>query len=130
MPAPGDKVSACIHWAQIMLFRNASVTTAEFEEKSGWTFKPEGACKGAVCIPLPMAPGDTVELSSISAALGLPMLVDEAHGLYAVGPESIGSRALVTAQVPNLVLPDLDGKPFDLASLRGQKVMVYAWAPY
>ncbi len=115
-----------------MLFKSASVAIAEFEEKSGWTFKPEGACKGDVCIPLSadILAAETVELEAITQALGLPMLVDEKHGLYAVGPESIGARALVTAEAPGLVLPDLDGQPFDLASLRGQKVMVYAWAPY
>ena len=118
-----------------MLFKSASVSIAEFEEKSGWTFKPEGACKGDVCIPLSADvfaadSAETVELASITEALGLPLLVDENHGLYAVGPESIGARALVTADAPSLVLPDLDGQSFDLASLRGQKVMVYAWAPY
>ncbi|CAE7148814.1 fnr [Symbiodinium necroappetens] len=99
-----------------------------FEEKSGWAFKPEGACKGDVCIPLSADVlaadnAETVELASITEALGLPMLVDENHGLYAVGPESIGARALVTADAPSLVLPDLDGQPFDLASLRGQKAL-------
>jgi hypothetical protein len=113
-----------------MLFRNATVPTAEFEQKSGWVFKPEGACKGDVCIPLAQMPDESLDLQAITTALGLPMLVDEQHGLYAVGPESIGARALVSAQAPNLVLPDVDGNDFDLASLRGQKVMVYAWAPY
>ena len=118
-----------------MLFKSASVPIAEFEEKSGWTFKPEGACKGDVCIPLSAdvlvsQTAETVELEAITQALGLPMLVDENHGLYAVGPESIGARALVTAEAPSLVLPGFDGQPFDLASLHGQKVMVYAWAPY
>ena len=28
------------------------------------------------------------------------------------------------------VLPDLDGKPFALESLRGQKVVLVAWEPY
>lgn len=125
-------VIAPVQWVLYMLFKCASVSIAEFEEKSGWIFKPEGACKGDVCIPLPAdaLAAETVELASITDALGLPLLVDESHGLYAVGPESIGARALVTADAPSLVLPDLDGQPFDLAGLRGQKVMVYAWAPY
>jgi len=28
------------------------------------------------------------------------------------------------------VLPDLDGNEFRLSSLRGQKVLLVAWAPY
>ena len=62
--------------------------------------------------------------------MGLPLVADEEHGLWALGPESIGGRALTTAEAPELVLPDLDGNEFRLSSLRGQKVLVYAWAPY
>ena len=55
---------------------------------------------------------------------------DEASGLRAVGPESLGGRALVTAEAPELVLEDLDGEEFRLSSLRGKKVVLVAWAPY
>ena len=48
----------------------------------------------------------------------------------AIGPETIGARALTTATAQDIVLPDLDGNPFALSSLRGQKIVVYAWAPY
>ena len=46
------------------------------------------------------------------------------------GPESLGDRALLSAQAPELVLDDLDGRPFWLSSLRGQEVLLVAWAPY
>jgi hypothetical protein len=62
--------------------------------------------------------------------MGLPIVEDAEHGLWALGPESIGGRALTTAEAPELCLPDLDGQEFRLSSLRGQKVLVYAWAPY
>ncbi len=113
-----------------MLWQTPTVTTSDFEAQTGWTFKPEGACKGEVCIPMPSAVGDTVELTAVADALGMPLLIDEKHGLYALGPEAVGARALTSAEAPPLVLPDLEGQPFDLASLRGQKVLVYAWAPY
>jgi len=60
----------------------------------------------------------------------LSLVEDRQHGLWALGPESIGGRALTTAEAPELALPDLDGNEFRLSSLRGQKVLVYAWAPY
>ena len=43
---------------------------------------------------------------------------------------SVGARALASAEAPDFSLPDLDGKEFRLSSLRGQKVLLYAWAPY
>ncbi len=54
---------------------------------------------------------------------------DADAGLWAIGPESFGGRALVSAQAPELVLDDLDGNPFALSSLRGQKVVIVSWAP-
>lgn len=113
-----------------MLWHSPTISKSEFEAQTGWQFKPEGACKGDVCIPLNPAPGEQMELSQIAEQMGMPLVADTANKLWALGPESVGSRALVTAEAAPLTLPDLDGKPFDLASLRGQKVLVYAWAPY
>jgi hypothetical protein len=62
--------------------------------------------------------------------MAMPLVAAEEHRLWALGPATIGSRALASAEAPDLKLPDLDGKPFSLSSLRGQKVLLYAWAPY
>jgi hypothetical protein len=113
-----------------MLTRTASVPTEEFERETGWQIKPEGACKGDVCIPLPQPPGASVDVVEVATAMGLPVVTEEQHGLTAIGPESLGNRALTTAAAPELELPDLAGNPFRLSSLRGQKIVVYAWAPY
>lgn len=77
-----------------------------------------------------MASRSQVDAVAVAEAIGLPVVHDEEHGLWAVGPESIGSRALVSAEDADFELPDLNGKPFRLSSLRGRKVVVYAWAPY
>jgi peroxiredoxin len=37
---------------------------------------------------------------------------------------------LTTAVAPELELPDADGNPFRLSSLRGQKVLLVAWASW
>ena len=60
----------------------------------------------------------------------MPLVEERAYGLWALGPASFASRALVSAEAPDLRLPDLDGNEFRLSSLRGQKVLLYAWAPY
>ncbi len=113
-----------------MLWHSPTISKADFEAQTGWQFKPEGACKGEVCIPLSPAPGEQIELAHSAEQMGMPLVADTEHALWALGPESIGAKALVTAAAPPLTLPDVNGKPFDLASLRGQKVLVYAWAPY
>ena len=116
-----------------MILTEKAVSRAEFEDGTGWELKPEGACKGSVCVPLAdraVASAGRIDGPAVAEAIGLPVVHDEEHGVWAVGPESIGSRALVSAEDADFELPDLDGKPFRLSSLRGLRVVVYAWAPY
>jgi hypothetical protein len=96
-----------------------ALTVEQFAAGTGWAIKPEGACKAEVCVPLATA-----------ERLGMAVVHDEQAGLWAFGPESLGNRALVSAEAPELVLPDLDGNEFRLSSLRGQKVVIVSWAPY
>jgi hypothetical protein len=113
-----------------MILDDLTIARAAFESGTGWQLKPEGACKGDVCIPLDPAPGRMVDVPAIARAMGLPLAEEASHQLWALGPESIGGRALTTAEAPELCLRDIDGREFLLSSLRGQKVLVYAWAPY
>ena len=114
-----------------MLLKSTTITRAAFEQGTGWMLKPEGACKGDQCIPLPESlHADPLDAQALAEAMGLPIVKAEEYGLWALGPESIGSRALTTAEAPDIALPDLAGDVFRLSSLRGQKVLIYAWAPY
>lgn len=119
-------IGAIVREAACMLTETLDVTAEEFHAKTGWEIKPEGACKGDVCVPLP----DGFGLQSTAARLGMAVVQDESSGQWAIGPESIEGRALVTAEAPELVLSDLDGTEFRLSSLRGKKVVLVAWAPY
>ena len=113
-----------------MLLRSSLIPRSEFETGTGWHLKPEGACRGHVCIPLSQPAGDMIDVSRVAEDIGMPLIAAPEYGLWALGPASIGSRALASAQAPDLRLPDLSGKEFRLSSLRGQKVLLYAWAPY
>jgi hypothetical protein len=112
-----------------MLTRTLDITAADFLDGTGWAIKPEGACKAEVCVPLASAESG-FGLFATAERLGMAIVTDEASGLTAIGPESIGDRALATAQAPELVLSDFDGNEFRLSSLRGQKVVIVSWAPY
>ncbi len=109
-----------------MILDRLDLDSDAFQAGTGWEIKPEGACKGEVCVPLS---GD-FELTDAAQRLGMALVADEAHGLWALGPESLTSHALVSAEAPDLVLDDIDGNEFHLSSLRGQKVLLVAWAPY
>jgi hypothetical protein len=116
-----------------MIFTSARPTVAEIEAGTGWELKPEGACRGEVCVPLTagtIGSDKTVDAAAFAQRLGMPLVHDSASGLSALGPSSSSGHALVTAMAPELVLPDLDGNEFRLSSLRGRKVVIVAWAPY
>ena len=113
-----------------MLLKSLNISVEEFEQGTGWEIKPEGACKGDVCIPLPDVVGGTLDVKAIADAMQMPIAEETSIPLWALGPESVGGRALTTAKAPELELPDVNGNPFKLSSLIGQKVLVYAWAPY
>ena len=67
----------------------------------------------------------------VAERLGMPLVHDEAQGLWALGPETaVTGRALTSAVAPELTLPDVEGRPFTLSSLRGQKVLLLAWASW
>ena len=111
-----------------MITDHLDIDAAAFAAATGWEIKPEGACKADLCVPI----DDPAHFDFAATAerLGMAIVHEPDSGLWALGPESIGGRALVTAQAPELVLPDLAGNEFRLSSLRGQKVVLVAWAPY
>lgn len=109
-----------------MITDTLDISAEDFAAGTGWEIKPEGACKGEVCVPLP----DGYSAAHAADRLGMAVVADEGAGITAIGPESLNGRALATAQAPDVVLPDLDGNDFRLSSLRGKKVVVVAWAPY
>ena len=116
-----------------MLLESLTVDRALFSQATGWALKPEGACKGEICVPLPddALEDGTVELAVVAERLGMPLVRDDDAGLWALGPESAPTgRALTTAVAPELELPDVDGNPFKLSSLLGQKVLLIAWATW
>jgi hypothetical protein len=97
----------------------------ELEQRTGWEIKPQGACRGEVCVPL----ARPFDLRDLARRLGMELVHDEQHGLWAVGPES-GGHALHSAELPDIVLPDRSGEDFALRSLRGTKVFMVAWASW
>jgi hypothetical protein len=112
-----------------MILTTPQVDHAALERRTGWQIKPEGACKGDRCVPLPASSPGRSDVHALAERLGMPLLHDAVHEVWCLGPEA-GGHALSSAEAPDLVLPDLDGRPFALRSLRGQKVLLVAWASW
>ena len=114
-----------------MILSSLKIDPKAFETRTGWAIKPQGACKGDICVPLPAGAGDggVLDAAVLSERLGMPLVQDETTGTYALGPEAMG-RALTTAEAPEVILPEFGGSEFRLSSLRGQKVLMVAWASW
>lgn len=109
------------------------VTPDDAERMTGWTLKPEGMCRGAVCVPLPsrMALGARVDLAAFWRHLGNPLLNDAASDVWALGAGAEERNdALIGLEAPDITLPDLAGAPHALTALRGKKVLLTTWASW
>jgi hypothetical protein len=110
-----------------VILTSLAIDRAAFAARTGWALKPEGACRGDICVPLP----DQLDATVLSERLGMPLLHDEGHGVWALGPATAAGRTLATAEFPAVALPDIrTGAAFDFASLRGTKVLLLAWASW
>jgi hypothetical protein len=115
------------------------LTNADLASASGWELKPEGACRGDVCIPLPPArapefvrdDGREFNLAAFARHLGQPVVHDDKNDVWYFGEAAATRRAtLATLEAPDFELPDLDGKLHRLSDYRGKKVLLAAWASW
>jgi hypothetical protein len=117
-----------------MLLNTLTPPVSDFARQTGWELKIEGACRGDACVPLPerTVTSGRVDVTVVADRLGMPLVHDEAEGLWSLGPAAgVSGHALATAVAPELELADLrTGEMFNLSSLRGQKVLLLAWASW
>ena len=78
---------------------------------------------------MPLARGP-FSVEDLADRLGMPLVHDPVHGVWALGPDASGGRALSSAELPDITLPDRTGAEFALRSLRGTKVFMVAWASW
>jgi hypothetical protein len=112
-----------------VILRSLQLDAGELARATGWTLTPDGFCKGETCIAYRVPAEGRIDARDVASRLAMPLVEDAGAGLWALGPPS-GGRALASAEAPDLELPDLDGRPFRLSSLRGWKVLLLAWAPW
>lgn len=109
------------------------MSASDAEKVTGWTLKPEGMCRGELCVPLPAAAvkGKDVDVAAFWTKLGGPVVAAEDGEVWALGaPADERNAALEGLQAPDFTLPDVDGTPRTLSQLRGKKVFLATWASW
>ena len=110
---------------------------ADLERVSEWAHKPQGFCKGDVCVPAPAArksefvAGDRYNLTALAELRGQPVVVDAENRAWCFGEAAAErKRALTSLDAPDFTLPDLEGRMHSLSDYRGKKVFVASWASW
>lgn len=111
------------------------ISDADVARATGWEHKPEGMCRGDVCIPLrdpQVARGDgRLDLEKLAQALHRPLALDaEEHCAFLGTAASERAAALQSLQAPDFTLPDLRGRMHSLREHRGKKVLLVAYASW
>lgn len=116
----------------MILHTLADIDTDQFADHTGWHPKADGLCQGDLCVPATgsLRADGTVDIEIAAQRLGMPLVRDEQHGVWALGPATLGGTALTTATAADPVLRTHDGNPFRLSSLHGRKVLLVAWSSY
>jgi len=105
---------------------------AAVERALGWTLKPEGLCRGPLCIPARgIVDADGVDLAGLAHTLGRPLALDADAGAAALGASAAERSAqLESLEAPDFTLPDVHGTPHTLSQYRGRKVFLLAYASW
>ncbi len=112
-----------------------SVTRSAIRESLGWELKPEGLCRGGICVPVAdaasLGDGESLDLEALAAALGRPLAVDADEGVAVIGAAAADRGAsLASLRAPDFTLPDLSGKLHTLSDHRGKKVLLVVYASW
>ena len=114
-----------------MLLDSFKVSPAVFTARTGWEMKPEGFCKGPMCIPVdsPQDGDGSLDVMPLAPTLGMALVTDDASGFSALGPES-DTKVFTSVKAPELELPEVNGNPWRLKSMYGKKTLLVAWASW
>ncbi|HEY5155952.1 MAG TPA: hypothetical protein VIJ47_14530 [Acidimicrobiales bacterium] len=102
---------------------------------TGWTVKPEGLCRGAVCIPRALWPevlGDAlIDLADLARMTGQVLALDTDEGLAVLSPGAEErATAMGTLHAPAFTVNTIDDEAVSLADFRGRKKLLVAFASW
>ena len=112
-----------------------ALDSASVHEELGWSLRPEGLCRGSVCVPVrdraALVGERGIDLAELARVLDRPLALDVAERAAALGtPASERRAALEGLEAPDFTLPDLTGRRHTLSGFRGKKVLLIAYASW
>jgi hypothetical protein len=111
------------------------VPAAELEPALGWELKPEGLCRGDVCVPLGNRPGvvvgGSVDVGAFAELMGRPVAIDIDNEVAVIADSVVDRRSQMRSlEAPDFSLADLEGNQIALRDFAGRKRLLVAWASW
>lgn len=111
------------------------LTADALERSLGWDLKPQGLCRGDVCIPIAGRTGRVsdgkIELAAFAELVQRPLALDLEERIASLGASARErGEELKGGVAPDFALPDLTGREWTLGGLRGKKVLLVAYASW
>ena len=113
------------------------LSPAELETATGWSSKPEGLCRGSVCVLIPpgrereLLRGNQIDVAAFWRHLGQPLAHSVDGQAWVLGASAADrAAALRSLEAPDFSLPDRTGRLHSLSEHRGKKVLLVSWASW
>jgi hypothetical protein len=113
------------------------LSSGELEAATGWSSRPEGLCRGSVCMPIPpgrereLLRGDQLDVAALWRHLGQPLAHSADGRAWVLGTAAADRAAtLRSLEAPDFSLPDRTGRLHSLSEHRGKKVLLVSWASW
>ena len=113
------------------------LSAAELEAATGWSSRPEGFCRGSVCVPVPagrereLMRDGLIDVAGLWRHLGQPLVHSDDGRAWVFGAAAADRAAsLRSLQAPDFSLPDRTGRRHSLSEHRGKKVLLVSWASW
>ncbi len=115
------------------------VRVDELPQATGWQMKPEGACLGEMCVPLPEAKREDwiadvdgwvwLDYSSFADMIGQQTVRDGDVWSLSSVPE-VRRLGLDSGIAPDFEMTERNGNTLRLSDLRGHKVVLFTWSSW
>ncbi|TRZ74713.1 MAG: hypothetical protein D4R95_00050 [Actinobacteria bacterium] len=116
-------------------FGELGVSADDFARATGWLLRPEGLCKGDVCVPVrdaaAMSNGSAIDVAEFARVTGRNVVIDASRNVVAMGEQaSSRAAAMTTLDAPDFTLPDINGKMVSLSDFANRKKLILAWSSW
>ena len=116
-------------------FGEFGVEAAAFGSATGWVHKPEGLCKGDLCVPVRnpkvLSDGESIDIAEFARITNRNILIDSGRKIVALGDQATSrAQSMATLDAPNFTLPDINGKMVSFYDYNRRKRLLLAWSSW